>query len=55
MPVHLRNAPPKLMKELGCGHDYRYAQYEPNAYADGETYLPDGIGGRVGTNLCLEA
>jgi len=43
VPVHLRNAPTKLMKELGHGHAYRYAHDEPNAYAAGETYLPDGI------------
>jgi putative ATPase len=40
VPVHLRNAPTKLMKELGYGHDYRYAHDEPNAYAAGESYLP---------------
>jgi putative ATPase len=44
VPVHLRNAPTKLMKELGYGHEYRYAHDEPNAYAAGETYLPEGIG-----------
>ena len=43
VPVHLRNAPTKLMKELGYGHEYRYAHDEPNAYAAGEIYLPDGI------------
>jgi len=43
VPVHLRNAPTKLMKELGYGHEYRYAHSEPEAYAAGETYLPDGI------------
>lgn len=43
VPVHLRNAPTKLMKELGYGHKYRYAHDEPNAYAAGETYLPDGM------------
>lgn len=43
VPVHLRNAPTKLMKELGYGHDYRYAHDEPGAYAAGETYLPDGL------------
>ena len=43
VPVHLRNAPTKLMKELGYGHAYRYAHDEPNAYAAGETYLPDGM------------
>lgn len=43
VPVHLRNAPTKLMKELGYGHEYRYAHDEPNAYAAGETYLPEGV------------
>lgn len=43
VPIHLRNAPTKLMKQLGHGHDYRYAHDEPNAYAAGETYLPDGM------------
>ncbi len=43
VPVHLRNAPTKLMKELGYGHAYRYAHDEPNAYAAGETYFPDGM------------
>ncbi|OQA32911.1 MAG: Replication-associated recombination protein A [Betaproteobacteria bacterium ADurb.Bin341] len=41
VPVHLRNAPTKLMKELGYGHAYRYAHDEPEAYAAGETYLPE--------------
>lgn len=43
VPVHLRNAPTKLMKELGYGHEYRYAHDEPHAYAAGETYMPDGM------------
>jgi len=43
VPIHLRNAPTKLMKELGYGHEYRYAHDEPHAYAAGETYLPEGI------------
>jgi putative ATPase len=43
VPVHLRNAPTPLMKELGHGRAYRYAHDEPNAYAAGETYLPDGM------------
>ena len=43
VPVHLRNAPTKLMKELGYGHEYRYAHDEPYAYAAGETYMPDGL------------
>lgn len=43
VPVHLRNAPTKLMKELGYGHTYRYAHDEPNAYAAGETYFPEGM------------
>lgn len=43
VPVHLRNAPTKLMKNLGYGKEYRYAHDEENAYAAGEQYLPDGI------------
>ncbi|MEY5028017.1 MAG: hypothetical protein RLZ63_332 [Pseudomonadota bacterium] len=43
VPVHLRNAPTQLMKELGYGHAYRYAHDEPHAYAAGETYLPQGM------------
>ncbi|KPN74804.1 replication-associated recombination protein A [Neisseria sp. 74A18] len=43
VPVHLRNAPTKLMKELGYGREYRYAHDEPHAYAAGETYMPDGL------------
>ena len=43
VPEHLRNAPTKLMKELGYGKLYRYAHDEPDAYAAGETYLPEGI------------
>lgn len=44
VPIHLRNAPTKLMKELGHGRAYRYAHDEPEAYAAGESYLPDGMG-----------
>ncbi len=47
VPIHLRNAPTKLMKELGYGHDYRYAHDEPGAYAAGETYFPEEMGERV--------
>lgn len=43
VPEHLRNAPTKLMKELGYGKLYRYAHGEPDAYAAGETYLPEGM------------
>ena len=43
VPLHLRNAPTKLMAELGYGKQYRYAHDEPNAYAAGEIYFPDGI------------
>jgi len=43
VPEHLRNAPTKLMKELGYGREYRYAHDEPGAYAAGENYLPDGM------------
>jgi putative ATPase len=43
VPLHLRNAPTRLMKELGYGKGYRYAHDEPGAYAAGEKYLPDGL------------
>lgn len=43
VPVHLRNAPTKLMKELGYGREYRYAHDEPEAYAAGETYFPEDL------------
>lgn len=43
VPNHLRNAPTKLMKELGHGKAYRYAHDEPQGYAAGETYLPEGM------------
>jgi putative ATPase len=44
VPVHLRNAPTKIMRELGYGHEYRYAHDEPGAYAAGETYFPEEMG-----------
>ena len=47
VPIHLRNAPTKLMKELGYGHDYRYAHDEPDAYAAGEAYFPEEMGERT--------
>jgi putative ATPase len=48
VPVHLRNAPTRLMKNLGYGKDYRYAHDEADAYAAGENYFPGGhAGGRV--------
>ncbi len=43
VPIHLRNAPTKLMKELGYGRAYRYAHDEPEAYAADETYLPEDM------------
>jgi putative ATPase len=43
VPMRLRNAPTRLMKELGYGKDYRYAHDEAEGYAAGETYLPDGM------------
>ena len=43
VPNHLRNAPTKLMKELGHGKAYRYAHDEPHGYAAGESYLPEGM------------
>jgi len=43
VPLKLRNAPTRLMKDLGYGRDYRYAHDEPGAFAAGERYLPDGM------------
>ncbi len=43
VPLHLRNAPTRLMKSLGYGKDYRYAHDEPDAFAAGENYFPDGM------------
>ena len=43
VPMHLRNAPTQLMKQLGHGAGYRYAHDEPDAFAAGERYLPDGM------------
>ncbi|MCS3430793.1 replication-associated recombination protein A [Klebsiella sp. BIGb0407] len=64
VPVHLRNAPTKLMKEMGYGQSYRYAHDETNAYAAGETYFPEqmaqtryyypsnrGLEGKIGEKL----
>lgn len=44
VPLHLRNAPTKLMEELGYGTEYRYAHDEPDAFAAGATYFPDEMG-----------
>ena len=46
VPLHLRNAPTKLMKELGYGDEYRYAHDEPDAYAAGEDYFPEALAPR---------
>lgn len=43
VPLHLRNAPTKLMKSLDYGKEYRYAHNEPDAYAAGEQYFPDDL------------
>ena len=43
VPLHLRNAPTKLMKQLDYGRDYRYAHDEEGGFAAGESYLPDGM------------
>ncbi|PKO46252.1 MAG: recombination factor protein RarA [Betaproteobacteria bacterium HGW-Betaproteobacteria-22] len=43
VPLHLRNAPTKLMKALDYGKEYRYAHHEPEAYAAGEQYFPDDL------------
>ncbi|MCC7259164.1 MAG: replication-associated recombination protein A [Gammaproteobacteria bacterium] len=46
VPLHLRNAPTRLMKSLGHGAGYRYAHDEPDAFAAGESYFPPGLGER---------
>nr|WP_223281585.1 replication-associated recombination protein A [Xenorhabdus griffiniae] len=64
VPAHLRNAPTKLMKEIGFGDEYRYAHDEANAYAAGEVYFPPemqqtryyypsarGLEGKIGEKL----
>jgi putative ATPase len=43
VPLHLRNAPTRLMKDIGYGKGYRYAHDEPDAYAAGERYFPEGM------------
>jgi putative ATPase len=43
VPMHLRNAPTRLMKDLGYGKGYRYAHDEEGAYAAGENYFPEGM------------
>ena len=43
VPLHLRNAPTKLMEKLDYGKDYQYAHNEPDAYVAGEHYFPDGM------------
>jgi putative ATPase len=43
VPMHLRNAPTRLMKDLGYGKDYRYAHDEAGGYAPAETYWPEGM------------
>lgn len=47
VPMHLRNAPTRLMKELDYGKGYRYAHDEEGGFAAGERYLPDGLQGQV--------
>jgi putative ATPase len=47
VPMHLRNAPTRLMRQLGYGGGYRYAHDEPDAYAAGERYFPEAIEQRV--------
>ncbi|GAB4223142.1 MAG: replication-associated recombination protein A [Gammaproteobacteria bacterium] len=46
VPLHLRNAPTQLMKQLNYGRHYRYAHDEPHAYAAGENYFPDNMSAR---------
>ena len=44
VPMHIRNAPTNLMKDMGYGKDYRYAHDEDDGFASGETYFPDELG-----------
>ena len=48
VPMHLRNAPTSMMKNMGYGEDYRYAHDEEGAFAAGEVYFPTELQGRVG-------
>ncbi len=47
VPLHLRNAPTRLLERLGHGRGYRYAHDEPEGYAAGESYLPETLGDRT--------
>ena len=47
VPMHIRNAPTRLMKDLGHGKNYRYAHDEEDAFAAGETYFPDDMGEKI--------
>ncbi len=47
VPMHLRNAPTGLMKDMGYGKGYRYAHDEPDAFAAGERYFPEAMGERT--------
>ncbi|RYZ81565.1 MAG: replication-associated recombination protein A, partial [Moraxellaceae bacterium] len=47
VPIHLRNAPTKLMKSMDYGAEYRYAHDEPGAYAAGEKYLPEELADKI--------
>jgi replication-associated recombination protein RarA len=49
VPMHLRNAPTQLMKDLGYGKGYRYAHDEAGGFAAGETYFPEGMSRRSST------
>ena len=47
VPIHLRNAPTKLLKELEHGKGYRYAHDEPDAFSNGQTYFPEEMGEKI--------
>jgi len=47
VPMHLRNAPTRLMKDLGYGEGYRYDPAEPGGLAEGQTYFPEALGQRI--------
>jgi hypothetical protein len=52
VPMHLRNAPTKLMKELDYGKGYRYAHDEEGGFAAGERYLPEGMAEPLSISPC---
>ena len=46
VPMHIRNAPTRLMKDMDYGADYRYAHDDPDGYIAGENYFPEALQGK---------